>query len=397
LLLVACGLFDEKSQQQFSTVSLLSGKITIYDFSGGAAGEVLQEETFDAASEDSAGFAVELKKTDHPVLIELTGAKIQDWATLDTLAFDSGDKWMTLLPEVDEEGQFVVTPLTTIAACHSLYHIQQQLHVTTEQVKQAIGASQAAFSEHLSSVDYARLIPVPLESEVGNITGNVKQSLFLAGFSQIARDYATKAGLTPNKVVNVITLTEKLCDDLLEDGILDGEGALGAIQLGGVNITDRALRIDLAMGMVHFLGNQTVNKSGIAPQDIITLGNEIATNIDPTLFPQGVPVFSIDLVPPEVTVMQPQGSTPQLSGIVAIQIMGSDPGSDIAELSVSLMRLNPGLEFVDDLDDSNAAPELFETNLVTTILADGNYLLNIVAKDTLDNQTVKTFDFVVDN
>jgi hypothetical protein len=183
----------------------------------------------------------------------------------------------------------------------------------------------------------------------------------------------------------------------LEDGILDGEGALGAIQLGGVNITDRTLRIDLAMGMVHFLGNQTVNKSGIAPQDIIALGNEVATNIDPTLFPQGVPVFSIDLDPPEVTVMQPQGANPQLSGIVAIQIVGSDPDSDIAELSVSLMRLNPGIEFIMNLDDSNSTPELFETSLVTTILANGNYLLNIVAKDALDNKTVKTFDFVVGN
>lgn len=327
-----------------------------------------------------------------------------------TISIPTSFRFSCFIPNY-KTGALATIPLTlwtTLADAEALAFAQglHPSYPTTHSLVSALDARDVLFEKHIVKTDGAwdirTTVPVRLTGTPQTLRDAVYAELFDIGLNQLGRDTALAAGFgNSTTVINAISLTTLLLQDVSADGQFDGKGAAGQqlVTPGStpVSLNANTLRSKLANALDAWIFSSH-NKSGLTRSDLTNAGvyDTIANDVS-DLF-GSLPPEPFDNTPPQVTVsavyganLSPVGATKLVSGTVTLTVQATD-ASGIAAI---VATATGGASLTKDTARSTATTYVGTWD--TNVSGDGALTFNVSVSDTRFNITNQTYSVTVDN
>jgi len=392
-LLSACGDSGSSVPAEAPSASLngtvtdaviTNGTLRVLKFDDGKQGDLIAETITDGKGDfEIADFASQ----DRPVVIEVSGGRYTEEAS--GVSVDLLDGQVLRAYMFYEQGSAItlqVTPFTHMASCLADYKIGTGVNVNN-----AITEATSVFSG-LAGVDILGTKPLDITDPNNanfEVTDNLRYGAVLAAISSFTAEASETNGVTPHRFNqnSSIYATQVLCQDIAADGVFNGSGfinngnSVGQLSLGSVPLDVDTLRSKVAQHILSIISSDR-NQTSLGVDDFVLYANEIASSTDGVF--GGVPATAVDQVGPTVTAILAPDSF--LKGIVNLDFVVTDP------IGVKSVKFK-----VNDVFHSTGQIDNPVMSLNSTSYTDGVISINVVATDILNNESMLTFNYVVDN
>jgi len=363
---------------------ITNGTLRVFKFDDGKQGDLIAETVTDGKGDfEIANFTSQ----DRPVVIEVSGGRYTEEAS--GVSVDLLDGQVLRAYMFYEQGSAItlqVTPFTHMASCLADYKI-----IAGVNVNNAITEATSVFSG-LAGVDILGTKPLDITDPNNanfEVTDNLRYGAVLAAISSFTAEVSETNGVTPHRFNqnSSIYATQVLCQDIAADGVFNGLGfinngnSVGQLSLGSVPLDVDTLRSKVAQHILSIISSDR-NQTSLGVDEFVLYANEIASSTDGVF--GGVPATAVDQEGPTVTAVLAPDSF--LKGIVNLDFVVTDP------IGVKSVQFT-----VNDVFHSNGQIDSPVMSLNSTSYTDGVISINVVATDILNNESVLTFNYVVDN
>ena len=397
LLNTSCG---NGSQDTFRGATRFSGELKAYSFSGGVKKDEISISKVRLTENATIGlaFKLDMKKRSTPVLFELTNFTFDDLTTSSQSVFAENQRWQTIMSKVDNQilTAIRITPFTHMAACLSQYKLTEFGQATSSQVQSIVNEASRLISKHLG-VETILSGPISeLEKVEKDLDDNTKHTMLLYAFSQLAKNYSIKNGSVPGQAIHVSNLAQAFCDDLIEDGLLNGSNPNLPPAVADFPLTVRSLRLDFGLALLNAFDNQLINPGLIDREKTMAIANQLAGNTNATLFSSAASNDVIEFHPPSLQVVAPAQDELEISGSQEIFVTISDDNLiDNIQVTINDVSSNQNqLELTDIIPEVN---EAFRHFLDSTLLENGAYNIVIEATDIVGNEATEVVGITIVN
>ncbi len=276
---------DVPSQRPTGTVSgfvvdeaIAAADVRIFAFDSGVKGELLASTTSDAAG----GYSIELRSTDRPVLVEISGGYYNELLSGERITLGA-DQRLTAVTNY-RSGQplpTMITPLTHLAAALTQYKISQGATVQA-----AVTAANNEISQ-LFGIDVLAVFPRSITEPSQGVALNNEQlyGFQLAALSSWSNWASNQNGAAIQGTFSTIALSQLMFADIRADGRLDGRGlnkdgdALMDLAFGAVPLNPNLYRVELAQHLLVMAANP-LNRTAAAASDLLPLARSMAARIE---------------------------------------------------------------------------------------------------------------------
>lgn len=352
---------------------LTNAPLRVFAWDGGQRGELLGETTTDTGGD----YSLAITSRDRPVLIEAgRGGSYIEEASGRRVSLGSNQALQAVVRyRSGAEVSVQVTPLTTIAACYADFLVRQGTSVD-DAVDQANSKLSALFGVEVTE-DRPVDVTDPANASI-TLTDGLRYGLWTAAISQTMAEVSGQNAIAPHALpfATSINWATVACNDVIEDGRLDGVGRIaevgssGALSFGSHPITPDSYRRLVAQRLLTFVASQR-NATGLGVNsEVMTLANALSSSNDG--FWAGEPGQPVDNEGPLIAQQVPDGAA--LAGEATLAFLVSDP------VGVEAIRY-----FLDNALIRTGGPEATELVLDTTGFADGAHSLRVEAEDALGN------------
>ncbi|MBK7823531.1 MAG: hypothetical protein IPJ61_21325 [Tessaracoccus sp.] len=386
--------------------------VSIYTFADGVRGALVG--TGPTEIDGSFNSITVAEGTSGPLLIEVGGggSYAEDSQPATVVSLDVNDRLRTVVPAFTDGGAVsgvVVTPATELAVSYLGWLVtagQGGADLTARWT-----TAHAALEAMLGIASITTVVPSE-PAQVDTLTAADRYGLVLLGLSRTAWTASTAGGGDAGAfgpTINAQKVTNIWSRDLA-DGCLDGKAGATPLTYGGVaQLTDEALRLQLAQAIVAYLGDSARNVTAFSgPAEVLPLLDAIATGggnampgscvgaVSGHLFDDNGRTFDRD--GPLVTF---DGATPLAGAFVRGTIMVEATATDVGMLDPApTLRITLPMSTVDTDGDINDA-DIHATFDTAAIMPGGGTLT--VVLDGFDHSNnhsdvaMSTRSFTVDN
>jgi hypothetical protein len=334
------------------------------------AGEVVGTTTTD----EEGNFTVELRETEGTVLVELLGAgqgSTADPLTDKPLSLSLTDRFSAIVPDLilgeSREG-IVVSPWSTLIAAR----VQWDVATNPRPYADALGATTQLFTHHFGERAFLDSLPLsPTAGPTNGLSTSALHGFATTSLSAVGVDLSRRLMLTPSGLINTISLTQWLADDLRADGAFNGSGTKGPINILDDQYVDIELTRALLGAAMGSFATSTENKSGVGLGDLTAIITAMSTDTS-VLYGKAAAVATSTGPGAVITIMSPTASAEYRDEVVITGKAESPIGVAGVELSL------------DGVPIGNGGERASTTKIVWTIKApieDGFHTLRVDAKD----------------
>ena len=356
---------------------LKTANVTAYQFNPGGAEPMIAS----ADTDEDGRYSMEIDSYEGPLLLVATSGYYTEEALGTEVELARGEYLSALVPDFTPAYSENVTlsPLTTWAAEYALNLVD------SAGLNAAAAGTQAnaEISAHFGNVDILNTLPVDLLAGAGcdTLTDRVLYSLYCAGLSQLAKNISEDSGLTPGAVVNAISMTMAVADDIT-DGTFNGRKGGGTLTQGGYDLSSYTVRTDLARSINEWLSSD-MNPCAVSVTDFYDDANALAEDTA-DVFPENDPVIPVDEEGPEIVFTSHQDGE-KVHGLVTIAAKAHDI-SGIAEFKI--------VEPVGTADNDGSVDGVSLT--VNTDNFTDSVVVRLGATDNYGNDSVGTIELFID-
>jgi len=336
----------------------------------GSRGKFLAE----TETDEEGLYTLELGVPTSDLMLVSSGGDYLEEATGRDISMSAGDSLKAAIRYNQGKSSPVqLTYFTTLAACRAEYLVANGLN-TGNAITQANNELSAIIGESITGVEPVDVTKA--EAFTPYMTPAHRYGIAVAAVSlsvdSIRRD---DQALESNDTYTVKYFTNLGCNDILNDGVLDGIGEgsqgnpSGQLYLGNTPITTETYRKLLAVSVIEF-GDHKNNRTGLDSGNLLEMANGISKSAS-SLF-GGIEGEPVDSAPPTITINVAQNTL--LAGSVEIDLDVQDP------LGVDTIDVYLDGEFFTQVQPDN---QVLQIN--TTSFADGDHNLVIIAADILGN------------
>ncbi|MEJ7597350.1 MAG: hypothetical protein WKG01_05525 [Kofleriaceae bacterium] len=372
-------------------------KLEQLDFVTGAVTRDVGEVVTDA----DGRFVIPTKTANGMMRLTSSGGMFNDVATGQTIALDEADQLITLVVVdlLEKRAGILISPIGHLIAVRAMSQ------------KDALGGLEEAYddalfrlSKHFGGVrDWTNLEPMGLDRPATSPTEPFRAGWVLTAISFLAREIAQEANVTAQEV-NPYTVTKGWAEDI-ENGVFDGndnndETAGTGIQIGlcpapencgtppdGCALAFCRARCDqyvntprsLLGGQMTSVMASELNKTGLRLADVISIANELSSNIDGELFGTAC-LDTLDRAAPIVTFVEIPAGAPYFAGTKTFKATATDNNVNVP--AVSILKPGGGVYPDKDNDTTNATAII---DLDTRTLPNGPQVLLARATDLASN------------
>ena len=343
--------------------------ISAYQWDG-SRGEFLAE----TKTDEEGLYTLELGVPTSDLMLVSSGGDYLEEATGRDISMSAGDSLKAAIRYNQGKSSPVqLTYFTTLAACRAEYLVANGLN-TGNAITQANNELSAIIGESITGVEPVDVTKA--EAFTPYMTPAHRYGIAVAAVS-LAVDSIRRndQALESNDTYTVKYFTNLGCNDILNDGVLDGIGEgsqgnpSGQLYLGNTPITTETYRKLLAVSVIEF-GDHKNNRTGLGSGNLLEMANGISKSAS-SLF-GGIEGEPVDSAPPTITINLAQNTL--LAGSVEIELDVQDP------LGVDTIDVYLDGEFFTQVQPDN---QTLQIN--TTSFADGDHDLVIIAADILGN------------
>ncbi len=341
---------------------IVGGSITARSW---VTGEVLGTATTD----DQGKYSITLNASDGWVLLEITGGRYVEEATLVSvnlrkevdylravIYYTSGDTITTS-----------VTVFTTIAV-----GLMEHLISTGQNVSDAMTSANRRISDWVG-VDVVTTTPIDITLETSqspSIANGHRYGFTTAAISELTRQQSILSyGETEvHRLHTSIAWAQLAYLDIRHDGLLDGRGAGGTLAVGAIPVTVEDYRYNTARAMVLIAANPN-NNTNFTAMDLLLIANTFASSTDVMFGGLQPRDLELDALAPNITLILPEVLT-GVATVAPVVISATD-----TIITAVYINMDDG-EWLEAEDP--AAPSWA---LNTTVLVDGPHTISIRAED----------------
>ena len=199
--------------------------VSVYKYDNGTKGELLAQ----GQTDDDGSARLEIFIAERPILVELSGGSYNETGTGGRIKFLDGQKLVAVANCWGQDLTVNVTPLTHVAAAkaiqiaHNYTTFQEAVDAANEYISKIYGIESITKSGIIDITD-----PNNATSECSDAH---KHSFILAGLSIWTSDAAAENGAYNQAYYNSILLSEKMKDDISDDGMLNGVQEFGSVTI----------------------------------------------------------------------------------------------------------------------------------------------------------------------
>jgi len=360
---------------------LVGSRVSVYGFGNGVRGVLLGA----AVTDEQGGYAIELRASEQPLLIEVSGGTYLEDASGSAVTLADGQVLRAVTNyKSGEPLDAMVTPLTHLAVGLAEYKINNG-----SSVDQAISEANADIN-HFFAIDTGVTPPLAVTDEnnrLSELNDPALYGFYLAGLSSWTA-WASDKNDVPHTIYPSIALMQILYNDVRSDGVFNGVGynregtALMPLAFGRVALDENTFRIAFSLHMLA-IANSDENKTGLSIDKLLTPAQQIAAQTGPLLGTSD-PV-SIDGQTPEVTITR--SADEYRSGVFSFEIaIGGLLGAERIRISIDG-------DLVTDLANTTNVLAIIDT----TDYTDGEHEILVTATDVLNNEANSAFTLQFDN
>ncbi len=266
---------------------------------------------------------------------------------------------LTLLVPNTELGRpiegLVISPWTTFLATRATLDAK----LNDKPLIETLAHNVELFTNHFAGRSFMESTPLPLDAPTNGLSSGALHGLAVSGIALVGHELGRTLGITPGGLLNVVSLTSMLTDDL-QDLVFDGTRTGASIMLFNDKVLSRDfLRTDMASALGSFLVS-SANLSGLTTNDVGVILSTIALDQSLLFSP-----FDNSLVStgdgPTITLTSPllnatvgtktklSGQAESVRGVLAVEITLDDKTISDAAQRVNNQKLvwNQELEFND--------------------------------------------------
>lgn len=259
---------------------IANGTVNVYSFANGTQGPLLGTGTTDL----HGYYDIALQAPSQPIEIQVTGGYYNEEASGAQVTLQPGQQLLALANYVSGQPVTVVaTSFTNLAAGLAQFKMAHGIPVG-----QAIDAANTEVS-NLIGVNIETVRPLNITNSANQSAGlnpGLQYGFFEAAISEWTNTEAIANGSTQvNGPYTSIAFAQEMYDDVVSDGVLDGNGLTqygpeNPLSLGAVALGTDSYRHELAIGMIRIASVRPTVTAGSAGATNVTVGN--ATSIPAT-------------------------------------------------------------------------------------------------------------------
>lgn len=385
LILSACGGSDNPPPRQERPAALAAGVSDARNANIVASEFENSEQIITSTQSNSSGqFELSITHASGPILVSSTGGNLRSLGGSDQNLNSDGFKSLFYY-ESGEDVSVNLNVFTTAAACLAEVKIAEGLAV-----EEALDSTLDLF-EQWFGFSIERVTPVDLslvESFTTNPTHGHLYGVALEGVKEAIEKLRIADNAPLSQQYTVGHFSSLVCDDIKNDGLLDGVGSstvsnpTGQVSVGNFTITPDFYRTSIAQAMLSSVKNE-LNETGLVMAQVLDFSNQYSL-YDNTLF-ASYASQSVDREPP----------------IVQTQAAENKILTDVAEIEFELVE-DFGIQEtqVDVMIDSVFYATLQVDNPVLTVntalFEPGDHVISFVVHDLIGNEGVfeQVFQFL---
>lgn len=244
---------------------VVGGDVAIYDFSNGTKGALLGT----AITDGNGLYSVSIVSTDKPILIEITNGFYIEEASGIQIQLDTAQGHKLLAVQLYQSGMPVTssaTFFTTLATGLAQYFVHTQGLTVTSAI---LTANQQISA--WAGFDIEKTTPRDVVNPANTapfLSDGLRYGFVSAAISELTQQVHVAAGQAAHSTWPSIAFVQKAYDDIRADGVLDGQGASGALSLGGLPLNGDVYRATLAERMLQFVVGGR-NNTSLAFDDVL--------------------------------------------------------------------------------------------------------------------------------
>ncbi|MCC6811257.1 MAG: hypothetical protein IT381_27755 [Deltaproteobacteria bacterium] len=243
----------------------------------GNVGEVIGATTTD----ENGDFDLELRETEGTVIVELLGASqgsTKDPLTQKELTLSLTDRFAAIVTGLklgDSREGIVVSPWSTLIAARAQWDVESNKRSFAD----ALSDANALFATHFGERSFFDSVPLDPTAPTNGLSTGALHGFVTTALSAMGADLSHRLLLTTSGLISTISLTQWLADDLRADGVFNGAGAKGVINiLEEQNVDVEFTRALLGAAMGSF-ATSTDNKSGVGLGDLTAIITAMSTDV----------------------------------------------------------------------------------------------------------------------
>ncbi|MHB8388815.1 MAG: Ig-like domain-containing protein [Acidobacteriaceae bacterium] len=258
--------------------ALNDSTVDVYSYENGVIGTQLAETT----TAPDGSFSLNIQSESTPLLVVASGGYYVEEASGTTVNLTAGQTLQAVLNHTTGQADTVyLTPLTHLAAGLAAYRIKQGMSASAaidsanQEISNIVGFN-IVTTKPLDITDPANATAFPT---YGDLYGFIS-----AAISSWTAYASTKSGTPIHSVENTISFTQKLYEDVVADGKLDGVGVdqngnISPVSLGLLPLNQTVYRYAIAAHIIAAV-NSRYNKTGLTEAQVADFANKFATNDD---------------------------------------------------------------------------------------------------------------------
>lgn len=250
---------------------LVSGTVSVYDYTGLVKGELLGTATTDSQGE----YSLSIRSFDVPLLVVASGGSYSEPSSSVNIPLTAEQSFSAAVNYEGRDTTIALTPYTTFA--HAKAHYLAWLGM---QEPAAITTANSQFNS-ITGVNVIGTTPIDVHSSDSysfTLTERHKYGLLIAAISQWTLDETQRLSLPPHQIYNIAEFTRLGYDDIRADGEY-GEAGSAKIMIGSTYMLEEVYRHELAVDAMQFV-NSNKNATGLNSSAVYGFLQDYNNNVD---------------------------------------------------------------------------------------------------------------------
>jgi len=363
--------------------------IIVYAYKEKKRGEILAQSEVQTST--LGEFNLILKTKSQPILICVSGGLYTEEAVIGTeITFEPNQTLCSTVNYISGVTQKITISYYT----HLATGLAQNSINNNKPAKESIIEANKRISAWLG-FDIIKTQPIQITdaSSINETQLNVASYGFAnAAVSSLVRWAGIESGQTPFQGITSVSFSQTSYNDIVYDGILDGQASTGLVSVGTVPLNEALYRHNLALNILAVVSSPE-NKTAFVYNDIFPYAKSFNDSLDAVFNDQAVIGITVSKI--KIANVSPvaRNTNPLITAGVT-NIISATVTSESYVNSVELF-LNQPPALTQTLVGTATNNYQSEINFDASSLSDGQYQLNLVARDILGNETNYLYDNVV--
>ena len=351
-------------------------------------GAQTEEVAADTVTDQDGNFDVELTNGDGTILVEVLGD--QGGTTVEPISqkplqLSYTDRFANMSANVSlgqHVAGLVISPWSTMLTARA----QWDMKTNSTSASAALVSAATLFVSHFDGIAFMNSSPLdPASGPTNGLSSGAVHGFVTCGLAAMGNDLSRRLSLSPGDLINTISLTQWLADELITTGHFGGAGANGPITIiDSATVDVEFTRADLGAALGTFV-TSSQNQSGVKLADLTALINAI-TSDSSNLYASASSVATSNGDGPTIVVTAPITDSTLRDQVLVTGDVTSPAGVSGIEIYLDDTQVaNGNRTAVGDIEISGAYP-----------LTDGFHVLKVVAHDSGGKASSLTVPFSSD-